>query len=114
MREIGVLVRSARSIDEANSVFDSEQGKLALFLGPDKTLPATITLEAGRVKIKTADTTEQFVSSQAVSFSILNFTKLSDDAVGVKMFLSFGPLGASITPEKSYDQIIKTSFTLRK
>jgi hypothetical protein len=112
--KLTVLIHSARSINNLNSLFGSDQGRLALYLDEQQTKQVTIGLIAGRVMLQSDPAPFQFISSQAVSFSRLRFTKLSDDQIGLDLAVAYGPLGAELTPEKIFVQTIKTTINLRK
>lgn len=113
LNQLEVLIHRARSIDSARSVFDSDQGVLTLFLGPNQTLPAVIRLSNGRVQILLEPDPAYFLSSQAVSFPRLKFSKLSETQIGLEMITAYGPLGGQLTPEKAFVQNIKTTINLR-
>jgi len=114
LNEISSLIRQARSFDDNNSVYNNDQGVLVLFLDEAKTQVASIDLLNGRVRIQTGFEPAWFVSSPAVSFSRLNFSKLSDQQISLDMSLAFGPLGAEITPEKTYKQNLTTTISIRQ
>ncbi len=108
-------LRSARSIDEANSVFDNNQGRLALWLGPTSTKPVIFSLDSTvRPQIKFDEQPSINLSSQAVWFPIFKFKKISDSQIGIELEVRAGQLDIKNSPENFYQTKVKTIVNLRK
>ena len=111
--QISVLVHRARSLDTANSVWDSDQGKLVLFLDMAKTQTAVISVENGQVSVQLAPASPYIISSRAVNVSRLKFSRLADRQIGLDLIVAYGAPGAVLTPEKAYEQTLTTAISLR-
>ena len=112
---ISRLLRSAKTIDTAASVFDSDQGKLVLLSAVDLSGPLTIALNSsGRLTVTTAAGSVVNLSDQEVSFSRLRFSRLSGDNIIIEVTLNYGPQSQSGTVAGGYSRQFKTAITVRQ
>lgn len=111
--QIKTLVHEARSINDSASIWDNDQGQLALFLGDNQTSPVTISLVNGQVSLQYGTTLPVLISTRAVSVSRLKFSKLSDHQVALDLLINYGALGVQLTPEKVFQQNLTTTINLR-
>lgn len=108
-------IRSARSIDDAGSVFDNNQGRLALWLGVNSTNPIVFSLDdLSRPQFQIGANPIINLSSGAVSFSRFKFIKLSDGQISLDLAVQAGQANATNTPENFYQSAVKTIVNLRK
>jgi len=108
-------IRSARSINDANSVFNNNQGRLALWLGASSTNPIVFSLDNfSRPQVQIGANPAVNLSSEAVSFSRFKFIKLSDNQIALDLSAESGQANASTTPENFYQSAVKTIVNLRK
>lgn len=108
-------IRSARSIDDANSVFDNNQGRLTLWLGPNNTNPVAFNLNSSfRPQIQFGTDPVINLSSEAVWLPVFKFKKLSDSQLAVELEVMAGQLDVNTTPENFYQSTVKTIVNLRK
>ena len=112
---LGTALRSARSLNEADSVWDNNQGRLALWLGPNNTKPVVFSLdEARRPQVQFNAEPAINLSSDSVWLPIFKFTKLSDSQISLELEMRFGQFTASSTPENTYVSSVKTTINLRQ
>ena len=108
-------IRSARSINDANSVFNNNQGRLALWLGASSTSPIVFSLDSlARPQVQVGANPAINLSSEAVSFTRFKFIKLSDGQVSLDLAVNSGQINATNTPENFYQSAVKTIVNLRK
>ena len=112
---ISRLLRSAKAIDSAASVFDSDQGKLVLTSTADLSGPLTIALNSsGRLTVTTAAGSVVNLSDQEVNFSRLRFSRLAGDNIVIDVTLNYGRQGESGAVAGSYSRQFKTAVTVRQ
>jgi Tfp pilus assembly protein PilW len=108
-------IRSARAIDDANSLFDNNQGRLALWLGSNNTEPVVFNLDSSsHPQVIIGANPAVSLSSGAVWLSRFKFTKLSDKQLVIDMEVRAGQPGVTPTPENFYQSAVTTVVNLRK
>jgi type II secretory pathway component PulJ len=108
-------IRSARAIDDANSLFDNNQGRLALWLGPNQTNPVVFSLDgSSRPQVIVGANGVVNLSSGAVWLARFKFTKLSDRQIAIDLEMRAGQAGTNPAPENFYQSAVTTVVTLRK
>lgn len=108
-------IRSARAIDDANSLFAANQGRLALWLGPNNTSPAVFSLNIlSQPQVQVGADQAVNLSGNAVWWPRFKFTKLSDKQISIEMEVMAGQAGVTTTPENFYQSTVKTVVNLRK
>lgn len=108
-------IRSARAIDDANSLFDANQGRLALWLGPNNTEPIVFNLDgSARPQVTIGANPAVNLSGGAVWLARFKFTKLSDRQIAIDLEMRAGQAGTNPTPENFYQSAVTSVVTLRK
>lgn len=113
LQEISALIRAARSFDEVVSVWDNDQGVLVGNFDEAGSSWLKISLIDGRVRAENSDNETYFLSSRTVGISRLRFSKMATGQIFVDFAVSYGAVGAELTPDKKYEQQVKIAITVR-
>jgi|GEM_PF-2601870 len=111
-QELNQLIHSARSVNVVDSVFDSDQGILAVFLDESQLEPVMLRLVDGRAQLE-KNGVNQDITSQLVTVKTLRFTQSADRQISVEAEVDYGAPTAVLTPEKDYQQTFSATIGLR-